>query len=221
LIAVPPATFNWHLLLAILAVITMVVGNVAALVQTNIKRLLAYSSIAHAGYILVALVAGGEAGKSAAAFYFVAYAAMNLAAFGGVIALGQGARERLTLEELSGAAQHKPWAAAALAISLLSLAGFPPFAGFVAKFLVFGAAVNAGYVWLAVIGVLNSLVSVYYYFGPVVRMYMSPPAIDWDRAPARTPALLAAAVVLLVVLTLAFGLFPAGVTQLAQAAVSK
>src|SRR5581483_9023772 len=201
IIAVPQDAFAWQLVLAFIAVLTMTIGNVAALVQTNIKRMLAYSSIAHAGYILVALVAGGDAGISAAAFYLAAYAAMNLAAFGAVIALGQGTRERLTLAELSGAAQDQPWAAAALAIALLSLSGFPPFAGFVAKFFVFGAAVNAGYIWLAVIGVLNSLVSVYHYLGPVVRMYMSPPAEGWEAAPSRTPVLLGLAVVSVVLLT--------------------
>ncbi len=217
-IVVPPGAFDWQLVLAILAVLTMTIGNIAALVQTNIKRMLAYSSIAHAGYILVALVAGST-GVSAAVFYFAAYTFMNLAAFGGVIALGQGNRERLTFAELSGAAQQKPWAAAALAIALLSLSGFPPFAGFVAKFFVFGAAVNAGYVWLAVIGVLNSLISVYYYLGPVVRMYMSPPAEGWEAAPSRTPVLLGLAVVSVVLLTIALGLFPSEVVQFAQAAI--
>ncbi len=218
LVAVPPSGLDWQIVLAILAVLTMTIGNVAALVQTNIKRMLAYSSIAHAGYILVALVAGGEAGISAALFYFAAYAVMNLAAFGGVIALGQGERERVNFSDLAGAAQQNPWAAAALAISLLSLAGFPPFAGFVAKFFVFGAAVNAGFVWLAILGVLNSLVSVYYYLGPVVRMYMNPPAEGWQQAPVRTPIVLAFALVVVVLLTIGLGVFPSEVIQFAQAA---
>lgn len=218
-IAVPLTAFDWQTVMALLAVVTMTVGNIAALVQTNIKRMLAYSSIANAGYILVALVVNNAEGMSAALFYLAAYTVMNLAAFGAVIALGQGDRERLTMSELSGAAQQKPWAAAALAIALLSLAGFPPFAGFVAKFFVFGAAVNAGYVWLAVIGVLNSLVAVYYYLGPIVRMYMQPPAEGWQQAPARTPALLAFAVVVVVLLTIGFGLFPSELSQFAQAAV--
>ena len=218
LVAVPPSGLDWQIVLAILAVLTMTIGNVAALVQTNIKRMLAYSSIAHAGYILVALVAGGEAGISAALFYFAAYAVMNLAAFGGVIALGQGERERVNFSDLAGAAQQNPWAAAALAISLLSLAGFPPFAGFVAKFFVFGAAVNAGFVWLAILGVLNSLVSVYYYLGPIVRMYMNPPAEEWQQAPVRTPIVLAFALVVVVLLTIGLGVFPSEVIQFAQAA---
>lgn len=214
----PAVGLDWHLGLAGLAVLTMTVGNIAALTQTNIKRMLAYSSIAHAGYILIALVAGTENGISAALFYFAAYAVMNLAAFGGIIALGNGTRERLTFADLSGAARQNPWAAAALAISLLSLGGFPPFAGFVAKFFVFGAAVEANYTWLAVIGVLNSLISVYYYLGPVVRMYMNPPAEDWQQAPSRTPAWLAVAVIIAVLLTIGIGLFPSEVIQFAQAA---
>lgn len=221
MVAVPSNVFDWQLVLALIAVLTMTVANIAALTQTNVKRMLAYSSIANAGYILVALVAGGEAGLSAALFYLAAYAVMNLGAFGGLIALGQGEQERLTLDELSGAAQVKPWAAAALAISLLSLAGFPPFAGFVAKFFVFGSAVNAGYVWLAVIGVLNSLVSVYYYLNPIIKMYMNPPAAGWEKAPARTPAVLAFAVVVVVLLTIMLGLFPSEVLNFAQAAMLK
>lgn len=221
LVAVPPTAFDWQLVLALIAVLTMTIGNIAALVQTNIKRMLAYSSIAHAGYILVALVAAGSGGIPAALFYFAAYAATNLTAFGAVMALGQGAQERVTFAELAGAAQQKPWAAAALAVSLLSLAGFPPFAGFVAKFFVFGAAVNAGYIWLAVLGVLNSLVSVYYYLGPIVRMYMSAPAVGWDASPARSPALITIAVALVLALTIALGLFPSEVIQFAQAGAAR
>jgi NADH-quinone oxidoreductase subunit N len=217
LIAVPADAFSWQMMLAALAVVTMTVGNIAALVQTNIKRLLAYSSIAHAGYILVALVARSEEGVSGALFYFAAYAVMNLAAFGAIIAMAQGARERLTLADLAGAAQHKPWAAAALAVSLFSLAGFPPFAGFVAKFYVFGAAIDAGYTWLAILGVLNSLISVYYYLGPVVRMYMTPSAEEWATTPLRTPLVLAVTVILVVLLTIGLGIFPGQLVQLAQA----
>lgn len=220
-VAVPATAFDWPMVMAALAVVTMTVGNVAALVQTNIKRMLAYSSIAHAGYILVALVSGGQGGLSAASFYLAAYMVMNLCAFGAVIALGQGTRERIEMADLAGAAQQKPWAAVALAVSLLSLAGFPPFAGFVAKFFVFGAAVNAGYVWLAVVGVLNSLVSVYYYLGPVIRMYMSPRAEGWDKAEPRTAPLLAVAVMVGLVLTIGFGVFPSQVLQFAQASMGR
>lgn len=221
MVAIPTSALDWQMVMAVLAVLTMTIGNVAALTQTNMKRMLAYSSIAHAGYILVALVTNSEKGMYAALFYFAAYAVMNLAAFGGLIALGQGDRERLTFDELAGAAQQKPWAAAALALALLSLAGFPPFAGFVGKFFVFSAAVDAGYVWLAVLGVLNSLVSVYYYLGPVIKMYMNPPAEGWAQARGRTPALLVVAVVAAVLLIIGLGLFPSNVMGIAQAAMLK
>jgi NADH-quinone oxidoreductase subunit N len=141
---------------------------------------------------------------------------MNLGAFGAVIALGRDDRERITFGDLAGAARDKPWAAAALAICLFSLAGFPPFAGFVGKFLVFSAAVNAGLTWLAVVGVLNSLISVYYYLAPIIRMYMSQPAEGWQLA--RTPVGVAVAVGIAVAGTIALGVFPFNVLQLAQAA---
>lgn len=215
-IAIPPNLLDWQMAVAALAVLTMVVGNVAALVQTNIKRMLAYSSIAHAGYVSIALVAGTQEGLAAAVFYLFAYAVMNLGAFGAVMAMAQGDKERVTFGDLAGAATQKPWAAAALSICLLSLAGFPPFAGFVGKFFVFGAAVNAGYTWLAVVGVLNSLVSVYYYLGPVIRMYMTAPAESWQAY--RTPAAISIAVVITVAATIALGIFPFNVIQFAQAA---
>ncbi|MGB8646249.1 MAG: NADH-quinone oxidoreductase subunit N [Anaerolineae bacterium] len=225
-IALPIAAWDWRLVLAIVAVLTMSVGNIAALVQTNIKRMLAYSSIAHAGYVLIALVAAGSSPQdlrdsaiSAALFYLLAYTVMNLGAFGAVIAMGDGERERTALADLSGAAAGKPLAAAALAICLLSLAGFPPFAGFVGKFFVFSAAINTGWAWLAIVGVLNSLVSVYFYLGPVIRMYMSAPAEGW--ATARTPFLVGLAVAIAVIATIGLGLIPASALSFAQAAIIK
>lgn len=219
LIAIPPPLLDWQSAMAVIAVLTMIVGNVAALVQTNIKRMLAYSSIAHAGYILIAFVAGSQEGLAAAVFYLLAYAAMNLGAFGAVMALGHGERERVNFGDLAGAATQKPWAAAALAVCLLSLAGFPPFAGFVGKFFIFSAAVNAGYTWLAVAGVLNSLISVYYYLGPIVRMYMNAPAEGWQVY--RTPLTIAIAVVIAVLATIGLGVLPFNVIQFAQAAMLK
>lgn len=219
LVAIPPTVLDWQMVMAMVSVLTMTVGNIAALVQTNLKRLLAYSSIAHAGYILIALVAGNAEGTASLVFYLVAYAVTTLGAFGAVIAFGQGDRERVTLDELSGAAQQKPWAAAALTLCLLSLAGFPPFAGFVAKFFVFRAAVTADFTWLAIIGVLNSLVSVYYYLAPVIRMYMGVPAEGWERA--KTPPAVALAVGITAVATLALGVLPFDLLQLAQAAMLK
>ncbi len=216
LVAMPLTAWDWRVVVAALAVLTMFVGNIAALVQTNIKRMLAYSSIAHAGYILIALVAGGTDGTAAALFYLLAYTLMNLGAFGVVIALGEGDRERVNFADLAGVAAQRPLLAAALAVCLLSLAGFPPFAGFVGKFFVFSAAFSHGWTWLAIVGVLNSLISVYFYLGPVVRMYMSAPATGWGGA--RTPALVGVAVAIAVIGTIVLGLAPVGGISLAQAA---
>lgn len=220
LMALPALRFDWQLVLAIVAVLTMTLGNLAALAQPNIKRMLAYSSIAHAGYILIALVVGTGPAVAAAGFYLLAYTVMNLGAFGAVIALAEGDRERLEMADLAGAAQQRPLLAAALAICLLSLAGFPPFAGFLGKFYVFAAAVQAGWAWLAIVAVLNSLISVYFYLGPIVRMYMSAPAAGWS-GPTRIPGLVGLAIVLATVATIALGLFPFAALNLAQAALLK
>ncbi|MEW5717970.1 MAG: NADH-quinone oxidoreductase subunit N, partial [Chloroflexota bacterium] len=136
-VALPALAFDWRIVLAALAVLTMTLGNVAALLQSNVKRMLAYSSIAHAGYILIALVAMGASGASSALFYLLAYTLTNLGAFGAVIALSDGERERLEIRDFGGAASKHPLTAAAFAIFMLSLAGFPPLAGFTGKFLIF------------------------------------------------------------------------------------
>jgi NADH-quinone oxidoreductase subunit N len=166
---------DWYWVLAVLAALTMTVGNLAALRQTNLKRMLAYSSIAHAGYILVGVAAGSKLGTSAVLFYLFVYAFMNAAAFAVIIAVGrfEGAAEGgETLDDFAGLAARKPGLAAAMALIMLSLAGVPPLAGFLAKLYVFGAAVQAGLTWLAVFGVINSVMSAYYYLRVIVAMYM-------------------------------------------------
>ncbi len=214
LVALPAPAVDWRLALALVAVLTMTLGNIAALLQSNIKRMLAYSSIAHAGYILVALVAAGPNGASSALFYLLAYTLTNLGAFGAVIALSDGARERLNLPDFAGAAREHPLVAAAMSICLFSLAGFPPFAGFVGKFLIFGAAVENGWTWLAVAGVLNSLVSVYFYLRPVVQMYMSDTAPGWDNV--RVAPLVGLALALAVIGVVALGIMPSPAIAFAQ-----
>jgi NADH-quinone oxidoreductase subunit N len=166
---------DWVWVLAVLAALTMTVGNLAALRQTNLKRLLAYSSIAHAGYILVGVAAGSEPGLSGVLFYLFAYAFMNVAAFAVIITVGrfEGSDERgETLEGFAGLAARKPGLAAVMAVFMLSLAGIPPLAGFLGKLYVFSAAVQADLVWLAIFGVINSVISAYYYLRVVVAMYM-------------------------------------------------
>jgi NADH-quinone oxidoreductase subunit N len=170
---------DWKWLLAGLAAVTMTVGNLVALRQTNLKRLLAYSGIAQAGYILVGLAAGNELGTAGALFYLFAYAFSNVAAFGVVIAVarwhegshtGLPLRQGETLEAYAGLAEKKPWLAVAMSLCLLSLTGLPPLAGFMGKLYVFGAAVQGGLAWLAIVGVINSAIAAYYYLRIVAEM---------------------------------------------------
>lgn len=170
--------FFW--LLWAVAALTMVVGNLGALRQRNVKRLLAYSSIAHSGYIFLAILAGDGASLL---FYLVAYLLMNAGAFSVLIAMGRAGVEYQDLQDFAGAGQQHPWLAAMFAVFLLSLAGFPPTAGFLAKFYVFSAAVRQGHVAIVVLAVLASLVSVFYYLRIIVTMYMREPggALEIDR----------------------------------------
>jgi NADH-quinone oxidoreductase subunit N len=207
---------EWQPLVAVLAIVTMVIGNLAALAQRSLKRLLAYSSIAHAGYLLTALVATPTLAGEAVLFYLVAYAAVNLGAFGAIAALSKGGAEPVSLADLAGLADRRPALAAALAVVLVSLTGIPVTAGFVGKFYLFGAAVSAGWVTLAIVGVLMSVVSAYYYLRIVVAMYMEPPRGE-DRWAAVTPAA-TLALALSVGVTLVFGLWPAPVLALARLA---
>jgi NADH:ubiquinone oxidoreductase subunit 2 (subunit N) len=176
--------------LLLLAMLTMTAGNVIALVQTNIKRMLAYSAIAHAGYVIVGMAAGGghDAG-GAILYYLLAYAFTNLGAFAVVVALERGAEAHDEIADYHGLAREHPGLAAAMALCLLSLTGVPPLAGFVAKFYIFSAALNAGLVWLVIIAVLNSVVSAYYYVGVIVAMYMQEGGVTVERM-SRRPGLL-------------------------------
>ncbi len=213
---------GWVWVLAVLAALTMTVGNLAALRQTNLKRLLAYSSIAHAGYILVGVAAGNELGTSGLLFYLFAYAFVNVAAFAVIIAAGrmQGMAEQgETLADLAGLAARKPGLAAAMALFMLSLAGVPPLAGFLAKFYVFGAAVQAGLTWLAIFGVINSVVSAYYYLRVVVTMYMQESTAPETVASPVCPAL-QVGVGLAAVAIVVLGVWPAPILDLARLTVA-
>ena len=167
----PSATPEWNNLLAIVAVLTMTIGNVLALAQKNIKRLLAFSSIAHAGYILIGVVALSQLGITSVVFYLIAYIITNLAAFGIVMtfSLVVGSDE---ISAYSGLSRRKPWLALAMMVAFLSLAGMPPLAGFIAKFFVFSAAVKVDMIWLAFVGVLNSIVGLYYYLTVLKYVYL-------------------------------------------------
>jgi NADH-quinone oxidoreductase subunit N len=199
----------------VIAVLTMVVGNLVALRQTNVKRILAYSSIAHAGYILVAILARDN---SSLVFYLTAYLFMNIGAFAAVIGLSKKGKEYLELEDFAGIGFKYPWIGATLAVFLLSLAGFPPTAGFLAKFYVFSAAVRANLVPLVIIGVLASLISVFYYLRIIVYMYMREPSREVD-IDIENPALF---LVLFLCLygVLQLGIFPGNILALVRQAVS-
>ncbi|HEY8370016.1 MAG TPA: proton-conducting transporter membrane subunit, partial [Thermodesulfobacteriota bacterium] len=196
-----------------LAVATMTVGNVIALVQTDMKRMLAYSSIAHAGYVLVGFVAGGPRGVGAALFYLLVYAFMNLGAFGIVALLTRAGSAGDAIASYAGLGGRRPLLALAMAIFMLALGGIPPTAGFVGKFALFGAAVDAGQVSLAVIGVLNSALSLYYYLYVLVVMYFRDPERAFDE-PA--PAGMQVAVGVSAVLTLWMGILPGWFLDLAR-----
>lgn len=170
-IVFPEIAYEWASVLAVLATITMTLGNLVALKQTNIKRLLAYSSIAHAGYAMIGVVAVTELGVTSVVFYLLAYILTNLAAFGIVMAF-----ERVTgsdeIKDYAGMSRRSPGLAIAMLVAFLSLAGMPPFGGFVAKVFVFAAAVQVNMVWLAVVGILNSIVGVYYYLTVLKVVYL-------------------------------------------------
>lgn len=160
---------------AVLAAASMIVGNVLGLAQTNIKRMLAYSSIAHAGYMLTGIASGSSLGKQGISFYLISYALTNIGAFGVISVFEKQNGGNLANADFAGLATRRPWLAALLAIFMFSLTGLPPFAGFVGKYLLFSSAVQAHLTWLAVLGVLTSLVSAYYYLRIVVLMYFREP----------------------------------------------
>ncbi len=203
------AVVPFEAMLAILATLTMIVGNVLAVRQTNLKRMLAYSSIAHAGYILVGVLASGvERGRvlsqGAVLYYLFAYTFMNLGAFAVLLWLGRNrdGREYMEISDLAGLSRSQPLAAAALSLFMLSLAGVPPAAGFFGKLYLFLGAVQAGYAWLALLGLVVSVIGVYYYFNIVVAMYFRPASdlveTSFPRAGgAKTVALIAAIATLL------------------------
>jgi NADH-quinone oxidoreductase subunit N len=211
--AMPELAPTWEVLLSIIAVTTMFVGNLGAIMQTNIKRLLAYSSISHAGYILIAIIAKGSLATSALLFYMLSYTFMTFGAFSIVILLGRAGKENLELEDYSGLGFKAPLLGLAMSVFLLSLGGLPPLAGFVAKFYIFQAALNEGYVTLVVLAALNSAISLYYYLKVIVFMYMKEPKGDFQIS--LTPITLLIIIIGLIG-TVQLGLFPGPVISLAH-----
>ena len=168
-----PLQGQWIPLLSVIAAVTMILGTVIGVVQTNVKRMLAYSSVAHAGYLLLGIIAANSTGKSAVLFYLLTYAVSNLGALGIVALLGSAQNQHDELRDFSGLWKSRPGLAGLMTVFLLSLGGFPPMAGFIGKWYIFSAAVQEGHYWLAIIGVLTSVISVFFYLRVVVMMYMS------------------------------------------------
>ncbi len=205
---------DWALLFGVVAVVTMTAGNIAALTQSNLKRMLAYSSIAQAGYMLIGVAAGTERGISATLFYLASYGFMQLGAFAIVVLLRRGDAIGDEVRDLSGLHTRLPFAAFAMLAFMLSLGGMPPTAGFMGKLRLFSAAIDAGYVWLAVAGVLNSVLSLYYYLRVVVFMYVRRETAGSE--PVLSP-LVAAAVAVTLGGTLALGLYPSALFDVTDA----
>jgi NADH-quinone oxidoreductase subunit N len=217
LTALEPMINEWAPVLWAIAAATMIVGTVLGVAQTSLKRMLAYSSIAHGGYLLVGIVAGNEIGKAAILFYLAAYAVTNLGAFGIIALLGSRERANDDLRDYAGLWYSHPGLATLMTIFLLSLGGFPPTAGFIAKWYVFSAAVSSGYYGLAIIGVLSSVVSVFFYLRIVVMMYMS--ERDARPVPAPITAMAFGALGITVAAVLILGVIPTPLIHYAQESV--
>jgi NADH-quinone oxidoreductase subunit N len=212
-----PLKTQWIPVLAVIAAVTMIAGTVLGVVQTNIKRMLAYSSIAHAGYLLVGIIAANDSGKAAVLFYLLSYAVTNIGALGIVALLGSPDNDHDELRDFAGLNRARPGLAALMTVFLLSLGGFPPTAGFIAKWYIFQAAVENDYYWLAIIGVLTSVVSVFFYLRIVVMMYMTEGA---EIVRPRVPAIAMAGLALATIAVFYLGVLPTRVLQLALDSIS-
>jgi NADH-quinone oxidoreductase subunit N len=212
-----PIRQSWTPLLGAIAIATMIVGTVVGVAQTNVKRMLAYSSIAHAGYLLVGLIAANSLGKAAVLFYLLSYAVTNLGAFAVIALLASKPYEHDEVRDFSGLWQSRPGIATLMTIFLLSLGGFPPTAGFIAKWYIFTAAVQEGYYWLAIVGMLTSVVSVFYYIRIIVMMYMSDARHEAPAVPISPMAWAGLAVSIIAILYL--GVYPTTIIDLAQSSI--
>jgi len=209
----PSLTADWSPLFEAMAIVTMTVGNVAALTQTNLKRMLAYSSIAHAGYVLIGVVAGPPRGVTAILIYVLIYSFMQIGAFAVIVMMRRKDVAGDELKDFSGLHARHPLAAFAMLLFMLSLGGIPPTAGFMGKFWLFSAAIESGHVWLAVIGVLNSAISLYYYIRLVVFMYLKKETTG--SQPTTTPAI-TLTLALAIVATIVLGVYPQLLFEVAE-----
>jgi len=208
---------QWIPVLSVIAAATMILGTVVGVVQSNIKRMLAYSSIAHAGYLLLGIIAANGTGKAAVLFYLLTYAVSNLGALGIVALLGTAANEHDELRDFAGLWRTRPGLAGLMTVFLLSLGGFPPMAGFIGKWYIFSAAVQEGHYALAIIGVLSSVVSVFFYLRIVVMMYMTEGS---EIVRPRIPATAMAGLALATAAVFYLGVLPTRVLDLAMESIS-
>ncbi len=212
-----PLQGQWIPVLSAIAAVTMILGTVVGVVQTNVKRMLAYSSIAHAGYLLLGIIAANDTGKAAVLFYLLTYAVSNLGALGIVALLGTAQNQHDQLRDFAGLWRSRPGLAGLMTVFLLSLGGFPPMAGFIGKWYIFSAAVQEGHYWLAIIGVLTSVVSVFFYLRIVVMMYMTEGA---ETVRPRLPATAVAGLALATLGVFYLGVLPTRVLALAMDSIS-
>jgi NADH-quinone oxidoreductase subunit N len=196
---------EWSQMLVVMAVLSLAIGNVTAIAQTNLKRMLAYSTIGHMGYVLLGILSGDLVGYGASMFYMVVYVLMNLGAFGMILLLSRGGFEAENLEDFKGLNQRSPWYAFLMLLLMFSMAGVPPTVGFYAKLAVLQAIISAGFVWLAVVAVLFSLIGAYYYLRLVKLMYFDAPADTAPITPSGDVRLLMSANGLAILL---FGILP-------------
>ena len=208
-----PLQSQWIPVLSVIAAATMILGSVVGVVQTNVKRMLAYSSIAHAGYLMLGIIAANSTGKSAVLFYLLTYAVSNLGALGIVALLSSAENQHDELRDFAGLWRSRPGLAGLMTVFLLSLGGFPPLAGFIGKWYIFSAAVQEGHYWLAIIGVLTSVVSVFFYLRIVVMMYMTEGA---ESVRPRVPATAIAGLALATAAVFYLGVLPTRVLDLAM-----
>jgi len=208
---------DWTWLIWVLAVLSMTLGNVAALMQRNIKRMLAYSSIAHAGYLLVGLIAANPQGGAAVLYTVLGYAVMTLGAFAVVVAVGRRGEPNEEVSDYAGLGFRYPFLGLCMTIFMLSLAGIPLFVGFTGKFFLFSAAIEQGWVWLVIIAALNSTISIYYYAGVLMQMYMGENPREVQGIAQRP--YLTATLLITAVATVALGIFPSWALNLARSAV--
>jgi NADH-quinone oxidoreductase subunit N len=214
LFGLAPVRLDWIPVIAILSALTMILGNVVALAQTNLKRMLAYSSIAHAGYMLMGLAAGNQAGLAAILFYLLAYVFTNIGAFAVLAVMARREGEDQTFPQYAGLMRRHPWLAVAMTVFMLSLTGIPPTGGFFGKYYLFMAAVNGNLGWLAIIGVLTSVISAFFYLRVIVDMTMREPEREM---PGRIYPVLVTTLAVTVLGTLVLGVWPGPWLEMAQA----